>query len=152
MTRRRSAATAALVLLAGCGSGAGSPAPAPPGPAAARVGSVDLRVELASTDAQREQGLRGRGQVPPGTGMAFPYDAPRPVRFTMAGVALPLVAVFARDGRALSVEQLRPCAGSVAQCPLYGPPDPVDLVIEAAPGTLAGVRVGDSVTLEAPGR
>ena len=135
-----------LVLLTAC---SGRPEPAQQGPAArtVRVGGVELRVEVATTQAQREQGLRGRAEVPPGTGMAFPYDDPRPVRFTMAGVDLPLVAVFARDGRALSVEQLAPCAGSVAECPLYGPDAAVDLVLEAAPATFAGVRVGDAVTL-----
>ena len=138
----------ALLVLAGCGSDPGSPPPAPAAAAAAaRVGAVELRVELATTSAQRKQGLRGRAAVPPGTGMAFPYDPARPVRFTMAGVDLPLVAVFARQGRAVSVEQLAPCAGSVEQCPVYGPAAAVDLVLEAAPGTLAGARVGDAVTL-----
>ena len=140
---RAAAAALALALLAGCSA----QEPVAQRTVPVRLGAVDLRVEVAETQEQREQGLRGRAEVPPGTGMAFPYDEPRPVRFTMAGVDLPLVAVFARDGRALSVEQLAPCSGSVEECPLYGPAEAVDLVVEAAPGSLAGVRAGDAVRL-----
>lgn len=137
----------ALVLLAGCAAERGGAAGGGAERVPARVGSVVLQVELAATPEQREAGLRGRSNVPPGTGMAFRYDGPRPVRFTMAGVDLPLVAVFARAGRVVSVEQLAPCAGSVERCPLYGPDEPVDVVVEAAPGTLAAVRPGDSVAV-----
>jgi len=35
----------------------------------------------------------------------------------------------------------------VEECPLYGPAQAVDLVVEAAPGSLAGVRAGDAVSL-----
>lgn len=132
-----------LGLVAGCSSGD------PEGALArgtAQVGGVRLQVEVAQTPAEREAGLRGR-DVPPGTGMAFPYAGGAPVRFTMAGVDRPLVGVFARDGRALAVEQMTPCAGTVEQCPQYGPAGPVDLVVEAAPASLPAVRAGDPVVL-----
>lgn len=103
-------------------------------------------MDVARTQEQKEQGLRGR-DVPLGTGMAFPYDPARPVRFTMSGVDRPLVGVFARAGRAVAVERMTPCPGSVAQCPTYGPDEPVDLVVEAAPESLPDARVGDPVAL-----
>ena len=112
-----------------------------------RVGAVPLELELATTSEQRAAGLRDR-VVPPGTGMAFVYDRPAPVRFTMSGVEDPLVAVFAAGGRAVSVEQLVPCPGTVQECPTYGPPTPVDLVVEVAPGTLPDARPGDEVVLQ----
>ena len=111
-----------------------------------RIGDVELEVELALTDEQRRAGLRDR-EVPEGFGMAFPYDPAQRVRFTMSEVELPLVAVFARDGVAVSVEQLEPCPGSIAQCPVYGPDEPVDLVVEAAPASLPSARPGDPVVL-----
>lgn len=133
---------AALLVLTAC---AGDPEPAA-GPTRASVGDVVLQVELALTSEQRRQGLRGR-EVPPGTGMAFPYDPAQRVAFTMSEVTRPLVAVFARDGRAVSVEQLVPCPGSIEQCPVYGPDEPVDLVVEAAPESLPAARPGDPVVL-----
>ena len=153
------------LLVAGCGGGSDAapdetpalPSSAVPAPAAptgqprlptaqGSIGGVPLELELATTPEQRSAGLRDR-EVPPGTGMAFVYPAPAAVRFTMSGVERPLVAVFALDGRAVSVEQLVPCAGSVQECPTYGPPTPVDLVVEVAPGTLPDARPGDEVVL-----
>ena len=128
-------------------SPAGLPASQPPLPVVpAQVGQVRLQVEVAATPEQQAAGLRGR-QVPPGSGMVFPYPGSRTVRFTMAGVDRPLVAVFARGGRAVSVERLVPCAGTVAACPTYGPDEPVDLVLEAAPASLPDARPGDVVVL-----
>lgn len=154
----------ALLLCAGCGAADDPPevpsasstvpsrAPSSTLPAGqpalptvqAQVGGTALQVEVAVTQEQKAAGLRGR-EVPPGTGMVFPYDVAATVRFTMAGVDRPLVAVFARDGRAVSVEQLVPCAGTVQECPTYGPDEPVDLVLEAAPGSLPGAGPGDRV-------
>ncbi len=111
-----------------------------------QVGAVVLTVELAVTQEERERGLRGR-DVPLGTGMAFRYDAPQRVRFTMSRVDRPLVAVFARAGHAVLVEQMPPCADTVERCPLYGPAEPVDLVVEAAPESLPAARAGDPVVL-----
>ena len=134
-------AVLAVALLTGCSGSPGAEL------VPARIGSTVLQVERAVTPQQRADGLRGRAAVPPGTGMAFLYDAPQPVRFTMAGVDLPLVAVFARAGRVVHVAQLAPCAGTVEACPTYGPDEPVDLVVEAAPETLAPARPGDPVEL-----
>lgn len=140
------AGCALVLLLVGCSS-----APAPSGQAAlptvaASVGDVALVLEVASTTGQKAAGLRGRA-VPPGTGMAFPYPQARPVRFTMSEVTVPLVGVFSLGGVVVSVEQMAPCPGTVAQCPTYGPAGAVDLVVETAPETLPSVRSGDPVRL-----
>jgi len=152
----RAALPALLLLLAACEQGGRAvevPGAAPTAAgqpalptARARVGDAELQVELATTPEQRAAGLRGR-DVPVGTGMAFRYPGGEQVRFTMSGVDRPLVAVFAWQGRARSVEQLAPCAGTVAQCPTYGPAGPVDVVVEAAPGSLPSARPGDPVTV-----
>lgn len=138
----------AVPLLAGCSEGADGPVPAGNGAAgtAVTVGGVRLQVEVADSEAERVAGLRGR-RVPPGTGMLFRYDGARPVRFTMSRVSEPLVAVFVRAGSVVSVEQLVPCAGSVDECPTYGPDEPVDSVVEAAPAALPAAAPGDAVTV-----
>lgn len=146
----RPAAVLLLALVGGC-SAAPPAAPSqssgpPTAEARVRVGEAVLQVELAVTPEQRERGLRGR-DVPPGTGMVFRYDTPARVRFTMSRVDRPLVAVFARDGRAVLVEQMPPCPDTVERCPRYGPDEPVDVVVEAAPGSLPSARPGDPVVL-----
>lgn len=138
----------AVLLLAGCSGASGGPVPAGTGVArtVVTVGGVRLHVEVADSEAERVAGLRGR-PVPLGNGMLFRYDGARPVRFTMSGVLEPLVAVFVRAGSVVSVEQLVPCAGSVDDCPTYGPDEPVDSVVEAAPASLGAAARGDAVAV-----
>jgi uncharacterized protein len=169
----RSAACAIVLaaLLAACGGGEGSseageqPAPIgaadlPPPPAEGFGGPVEVRVgdagplaaDVAQTPGQRAYGLRGRDEVPPGTGMLFLFAEPRPVRFVMSGVPVPLTGVFVRDGRVVAVEQMAPCTdGDPADCPLYGPEEPVDSVVEASPESLPGVAPGDAVEVGTAG-
>lgn len=143
------AVSLAALALAGCDGGQEADPPAAPADVAVAVsvglavGDVRLQVEVADDEAERAAGLRGRDGVPAGTGMVFRYPSARPVRFTMSRVTFPLTAVFAREGRVVAVEQMPPCAGTLAQCPTYGPDEPVDTVVEAAPPSLAGVAVGD---------
>lgn len=133
-------------MVAGVVAGTGCSAPPDrPRTVQVRVGDVRLQAEVADDDEERAAGLRGRDGVPPGTGMVFRYDDPRPVRFTMSEVDYPLVAVFARDGRVVAVEQMPPCAASVADCPTYGPDEPVDTVVEAAPESLPSAAPGDEL-------
>jgi uncharacterized membrane protein (UPF0127 family) len=152
---RACAGAALALLLAACSSGSSAEQPAAAGSPATTaslpverlvVGGVPLQVEVASTPQQRSDGLRGRTVVPAGTGMVFRYDTARDVRFTMSGVEPPLVAVFARAGRVVAVAQMAPCPGSLQECPTYGADTAVDTVVEAAPGSLPEVRVGDTVS------
>ena len=75
------------------------------------------------------------------------YAAACPVVVMPPSISAEPPGVLARDGRAVSVEQLAPCPGSIAQCPVYGPDEPVDLVVEAAPESLPAARPGDPVVL-----
>lgn len=154
----------ALVGLVGCGSGeiapealdrpAPRPAPSvPPRPTTfeqtglrvvpVMVGDTTIEAEVADTPQTRSDGLRGRDGVPPGTGMVFRFDGEGRQRFTMSGVTYPLVAVFALRGTVVAVEQMVPCAGTIAECPTYGPDGVVDTVLEAAPESLPDAARGD---------
>lgn len=143
-----------LALLSGC-SPAGdpaagdSPAGGTPGgePVTVVVDGVSLQVDVADTQDERSQGLRGRPGVPPGTGMVFLYDEPTVSRYTMSGVTFPLVAVWVDGDTVVGVEQMEPCAGSLSECPVYGPDAEADAVVEAAPESLPDVEVGDPVEL-----
>jgi uncharacterized membrane protein (UPF0127 family) len=142
-------AGAALVLLAGC-SADGSPTSAGSGDRVTAVlDGVDLVLEIADTPQERAVGLMGRESVPPGTGMVFRFDAPSEGRFYMFMVAVPLQAVFIRDGRVVSSVLMPPCRETEPQaCPTYGADGPYDTVVETAPETLPDVRPGDVFTVD----
>lgn len=70
------------------------------GPAAApavvsvRTPNAVLRLEVASTPAQRERGLMGRLRLAPHTGMLFVFPGDGPVEFWMKDTLVPLDMVF----------------------------------------------------------
>jgi uncharacterized protein len=156
---RRLAGGLALVLMCGCSGDVGpqpqpQPQPSPsPSPAVGQridetvdavLGGVPLRLEVADEPDERAVGLMGRTEVPPGTGMVFRYDEAVPVQFYMFQVAVPLTAVFLREGEVVSVAQMPPCEQTDPRaCPVYGPDEPIDTVVETAPETLPDVKPGD---------
>lgn len=111
----------------------------------ATLGDVDLVLEVADEPAERATGLMGRTEVPPGTGMVFRFDAPSTSRFYMYRVPVPLTAVFISAGRVVGKAEMVPCEDTdPARCPTYGVAASYDVVVETAPATSAGVRVGDA--------
>jgi uncharacterized protein len=164
-------AAVAVLLLAGCGGAddvdaarapsAASSAVATSEPTAgptvgqrieqtvqAELGGVPLVLEVADEPQERAVGLMGRTEVPDGTGMVFLFDAQVTSSFYMFQVPVPLLAVFVRDGVVVGVERMEPCAETdPGACPLYGPDEPYDTVVETAPETLPDVAPGDRLEL-----
>ena len=67
-------------------------------------GRTRFFVEIADTDAEREQGLMFRKEVPPDRGMLFDFNPPRAVAFWMRNTLIPLDLIYIRaDGRVLSI-------------------------------------------------
>ena len=142
-------------LLAGCSSAATPPDAAPTSAAAAPtitgvLGDVRLQLEVADSVEERATGLMGRPELPPGRGMVFLYDAPVVAKFYMYRVPVPLAATFVLDGRVVHTVVMPPCGEQDPKaCPRYGPDSPFDTVVETAPATAEGVRIGDPFTLAA---
>ena len=68
-----------------------------------------IKAEVASTEAQRNQGLMFREQLGPNEGMIFLFHAPAGVCMWMKNTPLPLsVAFIARDGRIVNIEEMAP--------------------------------------------
>lgn len=61
------------------------------------IGKTTLQVEIASTDAEREQGLSDRTSLVPGHGMLFIFDPPKDVSFWMKDMQFSLDMVFADE-------------------------------------------------------
>jgi uncharacterized membrane protein (UPF0127 family) len=56
--------------------------------------SVALRVEVASTDAQRAEGLMNRRRLAPKAGMVFLFARPTRTQFWMKDTLIPLSIAF----------------------------------------------------------
>jgi uncharacterized membrane protein (UPF0127 family) len=134
------AAIASLLAAAvlGCPS---SPAP-PSGPAAspapaARVvlpSGAALTVELATTDAERSQGLMYRASMPQDAGMVFLFDGLEIRPFWMKNCHFPLDLIYTlRDGTIVDVlKNVPPCKAD--PCPSYPPKEKADTVVEVNAG------------------
>jgi hypothetical protein len=138
-------AAAVLAVSAACAGPELQPQPQP----TVSVGGSSFTVEVRDTEQGRAQGLSGRTEVPPGTGMLFRYDDDAPRGYWMSGMLLPIDLAWITDGKVVAVETLQPCAAG-QPCPIHDSPGPVDAVLEVAAGALAGVEPGTPVVIETP--
>jgi len=155
----------ALVLPACARAGSGpdpagtsTPAPGPTpgaGPRTILPSGITLRLELATTDAERAQGLMFRESLPKDAGMLFLFETPEARPFWMKNCHFPLDIVhLAGDGTVVDVlPDVPPCAED--PCPTYTPGAPSTTVLEINAGAAAknGLVKGAKVRLvEVPGR
>ena len=74
-----------------------------------KAGKHLIRAEVASTEAQREQGLMFRRELPKNNGMRFVFDRPARSCMWMKNTALPLsVAFIDANGTILNIEKMEP--------------------------------------------
>ena len=109
-----------------------------------------MRVEIASTPADRAQGLMGRDILPADQGMAFLWNAPVQGSFWMKDTTIPLsIAFWDTHDRIVAMLDMAPCRAD--PCPTYDAGVPYVGAVEANRGFFAdhGVGVGDRVTLSA---
>src|SRR5581483_4296092 len=99
-----------------------------------------LRLEIANTEPEREQGLMNRTHLAPHTGMLFVFSVDQPVDFWMKNTLISLDMVFVGpDGR------VREVTANVPTIPASLPDDQIPLepgtakyVIELPAGEAAG--------------
>jgi uncharacterized membrane protein (UPF0127 family) len=117
--------------------------------AQAQVGDQLIQLEVARTPEQQSLGLMYRSALDANHGMLFPFSPPRPVSFWMKNVVIDLDMVFLRNGQVVSVSSnVPPCKAE--PCPVYGPKDPIDQVIELRGGRAAelGIKPGDRLLVQ----
>jgi uncharacterized membrane protein (UPF0127 family) len=146
-----------LVLIAthvGSGSSTASLPFASPQPApapftdfrAARV-AVDgkcLNVLVATTDAQRSQGLRDVTKLAPYDGMIFVYAHDTDTHFTMANTKIPLdITWYASNGSPVDHTTMEPCPnGTDATCPEYASKHKYRYALERPAGAAGSGSIG----------
>ena len=110
--------------------------------------TVRVRVEIASTPAQLEQGLSGRRTLAPNSGMAFLWKADVRGQFWMKNTSVPLsIAFWGNSGRILRILDMAPCRRD--PCKIYDPHVAFRGALEVNRGAFArwGVRRGALVTI-----
>ena len=111
-----------------------------------------VRVELATDDAMRAQGLMFRDRLEAGAGMLFLFPADEPLRFWMKNTRIPLDMIFLDSNRRIVDIQrdVPPC--KFDPCPSYGPGTRIlsRYVLEIAGGEAAkhSLKNGDVLTIE----
>ncbi|PIR86719.1 MAG: hypothetical protein COU11_04385 [Candidatus Harrisonbacteria bacterium CG10_big_fil_rev_8_21_14_0_10_49_15] len=120
-----------------------------PEQARVQIGEYTYMVDIADTGSEHAQGLSGRESLPTNGGMLFVFPTQRLQSFWMRGMNFPLDIIWINDEKVIGFAQDVPVPEG-GQLPLYRSPEPADMVLELAAGTVAadGIKVGDSVEVE----
>lgn len=107
-------------------------------------GAHVFKVELMSTDAEREHGLMFRKSLARDRGMLFDFHRQQPVVFWMKDTLVPLDMIFvAQDGHVVSVKHdAKPMDETLIQS---GAPTLGVIEVNAGVADAIGLKVGDTV-------
>jgi uncharacterized membrane protein (UPF0127 family) len=110
---------------------------------------VEVAVEIADTQEEREVGLMQREFLPDDAGMIFLFEEETTGGFWMKNTLIPLsIAFMGGDGTILSILDMEPCEAD--PCEIYDPGVAYASALEVNQGAFAswGVEEGDLLTLE----
>ena len=118
--------------------------------AQAFIAETTIDLEVAQTPAQQAMGLMFRDALPDNRGMYFPLGRARIARFWMNNVPVALDMIFLQEDRVVAIaDSVPPCTTTPEDCPLYGPDQLVDGVIELRAGRAKelGLAVEDFIKI-----
>jgi uncharacterized membrane protein (UPF0127 family) len=153
---------ACAALLGACGSDEPEAAPGPStSPSGSSVAfdaaqalidtqddSVLVNIEIADSEAARQQGLMGRTSLEDNAGMAFIFFEETTAGFWMKNTLIPLsIAFFDKNGKIVKILDMDPCEKD--PCPVYDPGVPYFGALEVNQGAFDewGVSPGDRITI-----
>lgn len=85
------------------------------------VGNAEFRVEVARTDAERQQGLMRRESLGRREGMLFVFDRDEHLDFWMKDTTIPLsIAFLSKEGRILEIADMVPLSRKPVRSRLSG--------------------------------
>lgn len=114
-----------------------------------QIGTIRYRVELADNDAERQQGLSGRSELAPSTGMLFIFPSKDTYAFWMKDMKFPLDLIWV-DGDTISdITENVPIPLTQTYLPQYRPKLPIDKVLEINVGEVKkhGFFIGQKVNI-----
>ena len=106
---------------------------------------VEVPVEIAATDAERERGLMGRTALAEDAGMLFVFDQEQPLSFWMRDTLIPLsIAFIDSEGRIVDIQDMQP----LDETP-HTSAGPARYALEVNQGFFKarGIQVGDRAVL-----
>lgn len=116
-----------------------------------KIGSASINVEVADTEAKKQQGLSGRSSLGNGQGMLFVFGTSGKPAFWMKDMNFAIDIIWIREGKIVGISRdARPEPGVNDQnLKLYYAPSQVDYVLEVNAGVSdqSGFKVGDTVEL-----
>jgi uncharacterized membrane protein (UPF0127 family) len=118
-----------------------------------QVGRQVVQLEVAKTPDEQAMGLMYRSQLAPDRGMIFSFSPARQVGFWMKNVLINLDMVFLHKGKVVAIaSNVPPC--TTEPCPVYGPGEVVDQVIELKGGRAQelGIKPGDRLVVQPVGK
>ena len=113
------------------------------------AGEVEVAVEVADDDQERELGLMNRESLPADAGMLFVFEEDSSGGFWMKNTLIPLSIAFADSGGTiLRILDMEPCEAD--PCEIYDPGVFYMSALEVNRGAFdrLGVEEGDRLTLE----
>jgi uncharacterized protein len=151
----------AVLALAACGGDNEPPATAPTETAGGTVAVIDtgrgetveVQVEVADDDAERQRGLMFRESLPDDAGMVFVFEGEQSGGFWMKDTLIPLsIAFYDKQGRILRILDMEPCRAD--PCRVYDPGVDYHGALEVNRGAFQqwGVQAGDRIELLEGGR
>lgn len=107
-----------------------------------QAANINMTVEVADDEGEREQGLMERDVLEEGKGMLFVFPDEAPRQFWMKNTKIPLDVIFFNSKREVVyvVEGMSPC--NVTQCPSYSSLQPAMFALEVPAGWTATRKVG----------
>ena len=111
-------------------------------------GAVEVAVEIADSDAERQTGLMDREALPDDAGMLFVFEGDVEFGFWMKNTLIPLSIAFAdAEGEIVRILDMEPCEAD--PCPVYDPEATYRMALEVNQGAFDewGVAEGDRLTL-----
>jgi uncharacterized membrane protein (UPF0127 family) len=117
------------------------------------IDSHVINVEIASTEASREQGLSGQNSLASDGGMLFVFGSKQVnPTFWMKGMLIPLDFIWISGGKVVRIDKNVPAPAANtpdSNLKLYTAGQPIDYVVEVNAGfsQTNSIKVGDSVTL-----
>lgn len=114
-----------------------------------QINGVNLKVEVADTQAKRSKGLSGRQTLASDEGMLFVFPKPDKYQFWMKGLTFPLDFVWIRGEKVVDLlENIPPPASEQTESlPIYQSKQDADQVLEINAGMIRNlnIKVGDIV-------
>jgi uncharacterized protein len=118
------------------------------------IGIVQIKAEIAQTDAERQKGLSGKTGLSKDTGMLFVIGNNKATpTFWMKDMKFAIDIIWIKAGKIIQIDKSvpPPALGTPDKnLKLYSPNTAVDYVLEVDSGysDLKGIKVGDDVLIE----